>query len=68
MNQTYAFISYVRENQDIIDRLAKNLQGLGIQIWLDRKDIKPGQWWKDSINDAIQKGAFFIACFSKELN
>ena len=66
--QAYAFISYVRENSDIVDRLAKDLQSFGIQVWLDRNDIMPGQWWKDAINGAIQKGAFFIACFSKEMN
>jgi hypothetical protein len=68
MIQPYAFISYVRENRDVIDCLAKELRAFGVTVWLDRNDIRPGQWWKDAINDAIQKGAFFIACFSKELN
>jgi DNA-binding response OmpR family regulator len=64
----YAFISYVRENRDIVDRLALALQASGAKIWLDRNDIMPGQYWKHAITEAIKKGAFFIACFSKELN
>ena len=67
MVQTYAFISYVRENKDIVDRLAEELQSYGVKVWLDRNDILPGQRWQDAIKNAIQDGAFFIACFSKEL-
>ena len=68
MAQPSVFISYVRENKDMVDRLATDLRTLGIKIWLDRNDIMPGQWWKDAIGKAIEKGAFFIACYSKELN
>src|ERR1700730_1923811 len=50
------------------NRLATALKAAGVKVWLDRNDIMPGQWWKDAINEAIQKGAFFIACFSRELN
>ena len=66
--QPHAFISYVRENKDLVDRLASALQAHGVKTWLDRNDIMPGQYWKEAINEAIQKGGFFIACFSKELN
>ena len=68
MAQAYAFISYVRENRDIVDRLAEDLRASGVEVWLDRNDIMPGQFWKSAIREAIQNGAFFIACFSKELN
>jgi len=68
MAQPPVFISYVRENKDIVDRLAIELQTLGIKVWLDRNNIMPGQYWKDAINRAIQDGAFFVACYSKELN
>ena len=60
------FISYVRENMEIVDRLYQELKAYGIQVWLDRNDIAPGSRWKREIRRAIQQGAFFIACFSKE--
>ena len=60
------FISYVRENIKIVDRLCQELRSHGIEVWLDRNDIAPGARWKREIRQAIQQGAFFIACFSKE--
>jgi hypothetical protein len=68
MPQAHAFISYVRENSEVVDRLADDLRAYGIKVWVDRDDIMPSQYWKDAISEAIQKGAYFIACFSKELN
>ena len=62
------FISYVCENTAIVDRLYQELDSHGIQVWLDRNDIDPGSRWKRAIRRAIQQGAFFIACFSKEYN
>ena len=62
------FISYVKENIEIVDRLYQELDSHGIQVWLDRNDIDPGSRWKREIRQAIQQGAFFIACFSEEYN
>ena len=62
------FISYVRENIEIVDRLYQALRSRGIQVWLDRNDIGPGLRWKREIRRAIQQGAYFIACFSQEYN
>ena len=62
------FISYVSENIEIVDRLCQELKSHGIQVWLDRNDINPGSRWEQAIRRAIQQGAFFIACFSKEYN
>ena len=60
----HVFISYVRENQKQVDRLCQDLERSGVNIWLDRKSIKPGARWKDAIREAIRHGDFFIACFS----
>ena len=60
------FISYVRENIEIVDRLCQELKSHGIEVWLDRDNIALGLRWKREIRRAIQQGAFFIACFSKE--
>ena len=62
----HVFISYVRENSEIVDKLCETLESHGIKVWLDRNDIDPGVFWEQAIRDAIEKGAFFIACFSKE--
>jgi hypothetical protein len=64
--QKHVFISYVRENKEQVDRLCHDLESQGVKVWLDRNSIKPGARWKDAIREAIRKGDFFIACFSKE--
>lgn len=60
------FISYVKNNSDQIDRICEVFKKNNISYWLDRKDIEPGKLWKDAIKDAINNGAYFLACFSKE--
>ena len=62
----HVFISYVRENQNQVDRLCQDLESYGVTVWLDRNDIKPGARWKSAIQEAIRNGNFFIACFSDE--
>lgn len=58
------FISYVREDAAQIDRLVAHLESNHIGVWLDRRDLIPGERWKSAIRRAIKNGAFFVACFS----
>ena len=64
----HVFMSYIRENEEIVDKLCDALESHGIKVWLDRNDIDPGSRWKQAIREAIREGTFFIACFSKEYN
>ena len=64
----HVFISYCHENKTIVDRLCHTLASHDIHIWLDRDNIGPGTLWKQAIQQAIQHGDFFIACFSTEVN
>jgi len=61
-----AFVSYVRENRKVVDRLCAALRCGGIQVWLDRSEIVPGADWKVAIRQAIRNGDYFIACFSRQ--
>lgn len=62
----HAFISYVRENKAEVDRLCRHLENAGIPYWRDRKDLAPGDKWKDKIREAIASGSVaFLACFSE---
>lgn len=60
------FISYIRENHDLVNKLAHDLKDSGVKVWLDRDEIKPGIRWELAIRQAISGGDFFIACFSEE--
>lgn len=64
----HVFISYVHENETEVQRLADELTQRGIEVWLDKEEIKPGSRWQDAVAEAIDKGDFFVACFSKEYN
>ncbi len=60
----HVFLSYVREDQELIAKLALDLRKAGVEVWLDRDRISPGQRWQLAIQGAIEDGVFFIACFS----
>ena len=60
------FISYVRDNVDEIDKICDIFGKNNIEYWLDRDQVEPGKLWKKAIIDAINNGAFFLACFSRE--
>jgi hypothetical protein len=62
----HVFISYVHENAELVDRLATELRSRGVDVWLDRQSIRPGERWRTAITRAIREGACFIACFSTE--
>jgi hypothetical protein len=60
------FISYVKDNSTQIDILCDSFTKNNMEYWRDKKDIDPGKFWKEAIKVAINNGAFFLACFSKE--
>jgi hypothetical protein len=65
-DEPHAFISYVREDAAQVDRLQRFLEGAGIRVWRDTKDLWPGEDWRLKIREAITNDAMvFIACFSQ---
>jgi hypothetical protein len=61
----HAFLSYVREDLDKVDRLQQGLETAGIPVWRDTRDLWPGEDWQMKIRQAITDNAIaFIACFS----
>lgn len=63
----HAFVSYVREDREVVDRLARTLRREGVEVWLDRDAIRPGTPWREAIEEAIRGGAYFVACLSRAL-
>jgi hypothetical protein len=60
-----AFISYVKEDAEAVNRIATVLREFEINVWLDKTSLKPGLRWQDQIRHGISEGDFFIACFSE---
>lgn len=58
------FISYAQEDASQVNTLARRLESAGIHTWMDSKDLRPGDLWERTIEDAIDKSDFFITCLS----
>lgn len=63
----HVFLSYIREDQEVVEKIAAELRRQGVEVWLDRDSIEPGRPWEDAIESAIDDGAYVIACFSEHL-
>jgi TIR domain/HEAT repeats len=59
-----AFVSYISEDLATVQHLFDDLISYGANLWLDRNELAPGTRWKESIREAVQTGASFLACFS----
>ncbi len=61
----HVFISYVREDAELVDRIQTVIEAAGIPVWRDTQDLWPGEDWKIKIREAITNNTLvFIACFS----
>jgi TIR domain/PEGA domain len=58
------FISYAREDEAFVLRLARTLKARGIPVWLDQWDILPGADWNQSIDRALHESRKVIAVLS----
>lgn len=64
----YAFLSYVRDDTTVVERLHAALAGRGISVWRDEVSLEPGTPFKAAIREAVAGGRFFVACFSTHFN
>ena len=63
----HVFVSYVREDSDVVDGLCAVLEAAQIPYWRDRTSLAPGDAWKAKIRQAIRDGSLvFLACFSEQ--
>jgi hypothetical protein len=63
--KAHIFISYVREDVEVVTRLASTLKDAGHEVWIDSDALNPGDDWRTSIRRAIASGSYFFACFSE---
>jgi hypothetical protein len=59
------FVSYAsddrRKVQDLYDSLSRN----GLDVWLDRHELKPAERWNEMIQHAMRSSEAFVVCVSK---
>lgn len=49
----HIFVSYARQDKDIVDREIEGLERLGYRLWYDRRDIQAGVEWCPELDQAI---------------
>lgn len=57
------FLSYARNDLDIVNRVYTGLKKRKLDVWFDKEDLKPGRW-KTQIMKAIGRSRFFVICIS----
>jgi hypothetical protein len=60
------FISFTSENRPLVEGMAQELTAAGVEVWLDSKDLQPGDAWKLRIERAIESCALFLVVISQE--
>jgi len=59
-----AFVSYARDNQDFVLRLASGLKERGVPVWLDQWDIPAGSDWDRAIDMGLHECNRFVIVLS----
>jgi hypothetical protein len=60
------FISYARHDQEAAQRLHAAFVDAGINSWIDTQDLRPGQRWREGIQNAIERASHFVALLSTQ--
>jgi TIR domain len=58
------FISHLSEDGDTARRMSRDLSVLGIDAWLDKWELEPGDSLDSKIEDAIRDSRFFLVLVS----
>jgi hypothetical protein len=59
----HVFISYKRENQDLVQHVVKGLRATGLEVWWDQ-DIPTGAPWEETIERELQQAKVTIVAWS----
>jgi hypothetical protein len=59
-----AFISYSHADRDDVIPLASHLDRLGLQVWMDTKDLRGGESIVEAVSEAIAAADIYVVCLS----
>ena len=62
----FIFISYAREDDGYAYSIYNRLKDEGLNTWMDKKDLLPGQDWDLQIRTVMQRSDFIILCLSQK--
>ncbi len=58
------FLAHASEDRRDVERIYDWLRSVGLQPWMDKRDLLPGQAWRQEIPRVIRSATFFLACLS----
>ena len=58
------FVSYSRKDLDFVQRMAKDLQAHGLEVWYDLSGLEVGTRWGKEIQNAIQQSQYLLVVLS----
>lgn len=63
------FLSYAKEDKEMVKFVMNKLHEKGITTWFDQKDLQPGDYWEEKILHSIEKSDYvFVFLSSKTIN
>ncbi len=65
MLSSLVFLSYSHADSAFADRLRSDLENIGVSVWHDRQEIRPGDSIAKLIENALQTCEYFILCLSE---
>src|SRR6266566_6042748 len=63
-NMTRLFISYSRQDEEFVRKLATDLDQLGAEVWIDLDDIPAGMKWSTAIAQGLKEAEIMIVVIS----
>lgn len=62
----HIFVSYKHNERDFAEALIEQLQAANFNIWLDTEQLRAGENWRESINDAIKESFAMIVVITPD--
>ncbi|SFI70951.1 toll/interleukin-1 receptor domain-containing protein [Nitrosomonas sp. Nm34] len=54
------FLSYAKEDRDRVSELTKALEEHNFNVWIDTKDLRPGENWIEAIQEGLKKSDYIL--------
>jgi hypothetical protein len=58
------FLSYASEDAEAAERIATALRAAGVEVWLDKSELRGGDAWDRQIRGQIRDCALFVPIIS----
>lgn len=56
------FLSHSSADKTFVEKLAKDLEGVGVNVWFDKWEIKVGDSLTGKIEEGLQANDYLVAC------